>query len=296
MFDIHRKNQFVAYSAARAHLVKNPNTLIRLEKFFADFIYSILSTGLREIIHDYNEASHLYPFWQNYPPDARGRQPRGDQYPWIEVGEHVIGDKLLRLLQQDFHIRDTGLPAGPDKRFVLKSPEILEVSNDFTDSAWLFIDIKSTGPRDDFEHAVMSHNQISGNGLWYNVLDGVRNSVMHATGKRVTREFHCSIPPIYVLSDGTLTPTVIVAIKPVYDMLSLQQPSTENGQPLKKIVVVTIPNGLLLTENPNYLAIYPKLLFPGKDDKQKNPLKIRARISFNVLQNIASWRVRQLVV
>jgi len=46
----------------------------------------------------------------------------------------------------------------------------------------------------------------------------------------------------------------------------------------------------LLTENPNYLKRYPGLLFPGKDDKDKDPRKVRARISFELLRKIASWR------
>jgi hypothetical protein len=46
----------------------------------------------------------------------------------------------------------------------------------------------------------------------------------------------------------------------------------------------------LLAVNPNYLKQYPHLLFPGKDDKEKNPLKVRARVSFEVLRHIAPWR------
>jgi Restriction endonuclease BglI len=47
----------------------------------------------------------------------------------------------------------------------------------------------------------------------------------------------------------------------------------------------------LLAINPNYLSKYPGLLFPGKDDKSTNPRKVRARVSFELLQRIAAWRV-----
>jgi len=46
-----------------------------------------------------------------------------------------------------------------------------------------------------------------------------------------------------------------------------------------------------LVINPGYLNKFPGLLFPGKDDKSKNPLKVRARVSFALLRKIAAWRV-----
>jgi hypothetical protein len=48
---------------------------------------------------------------------------------------------------------------------------------------------------------------------------------------------------------------------------------------------------LLLEENPGYLKQFPGLFFPGKDDKGKNPLKVRARVSFEILTTINQWRV-----
>jgi hypothetical protein len=42
------------------------------------------------------------------------------------------------------------------------------------------------------------------------------------------------------------------------------------------------------------LRDHPKLLFPGKDDKKKNPFKVRCRISFSILRSIADWRVRDI--
>jgi hypothetical protein len=46
--------------------------------------------------------------------------------------------------------------------------------------------------------------------------------------------------------------------------------------------------------NPNYLKKYPGLLYPGKDDKGKDPRKLRARIDFDILRKINSWRVSDL--
>ena len=59
-------------------------------------------------------------------------------------------------------------------------------------------------------------------------------------------------------------------------MLELNETKQTTGQPLSRITLACIPNGLLLTEKPNYLREYPGLLFPGKDDKDKNPQKMRA--------------------
>lgn len=294
MFKIHTKNQFTKYNEARDFFLKNPSVLVELEKYCSDKVLEILQTRETEIIRDYNEASFLYPFWKNYPPDERGRQPRGDQFPWIEVGEHAIGVKIARVIASFFReVRDTGLPTGPDQRFIVGDPVIEKMTKGLTSHAWLMIDIKSVGPRDDFSHTVMSHNQVSGDGVWENEDAGVRNKILKATGLRCNHDFHPTLPPLYVLSDGIIVPTVLLAIKPIYKMLALDG-NGEVGQPLLRIELISIPNGLLLLEKPNYLKKYPSLFYPGKDDKEKNPLKVRARISFPILQSIAEWRVRIL--
>ncbi|MDR2693369.1 MAG: BglI family type II restriction endonuclease [Chitinispirillales bacterium] len=136
--------------------------------------------------------------------------------------------------------------------------------------------------------AIMSHNQISGNGKWDSNSYGVINDIMTAEGQRASHPFHCAIPPVFVLSDGTIVPVVHIVLKPVYTMLGLT--SAKCGQPLKRISLVSIPNGILLVEKPNYLQMYKGLLFPGKDDKEKNPRKTRARVSFAMLRQIAEWR------
>jgi len=297
MINLYRQQQFQIYNLARNYFIRTPNALIELEKFLTNHIVSLVTSNLAEIKNDYNEASYLYPFWENYPPDDRGRQPIMDQYPWIEVGEHAIGAKLPRLLVNSFGVRDTGIPTGTDQRFVINSKNILQATQGFTDSAWLFIDIKSVGPRDDQDHTVMSHNQVSGDGTWANSQDGVRNSILQAIGTRASHDFYASIPPIYVPSDGTIAPVVIIALKPVYRMLQSNRSNIRNnGQPLERIDVACIPNGLLLTQNPNYLNTYRGILFPGKDDKSKDLRKLRARVSFSLLKKIHSWRVQSIQV
>lgn len=297
MINLYRQQQFQLYNSARNYFIARPNALIELERFLTNHIVSLVQSNLAEIKNDYNEASYLYPFWENYPPEDRGRQPIMDQYPWLEVGEHAIGAKLPRLLVNSFDVRDTGIPTGADQRFVISSKNILEATQGFTNSAWLFIDIKSVGPRDDQDHTVMSHNQVSGDGTWENSQAGVRNSILQAIGARASHDFHASIPPIYVLSDGTIAPVVIIALKPVYQMLQANHSNIRNnGQPLERIDVASIPNGLLLTQNPNYLNTYRGILFPGKDDKSKDTRKLRVRVSFSLLKEIHPWRVESILV
>jgi hypothetical protein len=296
MFNAFRDSQYSIYTQARNYFIQNYTQLIEIEKFISLKIHEVVTENIQQIANDFNEASNLYPFWQNYPPEERGRSPIGDQYPWIEVGEHTIGDKLPRLLEPYFMIRDVGLPTGADVRLVLKHPEINQLTNGFTGTCWLFLDIKSVGPRDDQDHAVMSHNQISGSGRWDSIDDGIINDVIDAVGIRTNHPFHCSIPPIYVLSDGTVIPVIIIVLKPAYRMLSIEEKSEDGGQPLGRISLATVPNGLLLHEQPNYLAQYPHLFFPGKDDKSKNPRKMRCRVSFAILRSIANWRFQEIIL
>lgn len=293
----YRQTQFNTYNTTRKFFITNPNYLIKLEEEATKLLVNIIKNNLTEIKNDYNEASYLYPFWENYPPEDRGRQPIQDQYPWIEVGEHAIGAKLPKFLAKQYAIKDSGLPTGADQRFVLTHDTFGIATNNHTKSLWLFVDIKSVGPRDDQDHTVMSHNQVSGSGVWTNVNEGVKNDVLKATGMRASHDFHASMPPIFILSDNTIAPLITIALKPVYKMLPNASKNTRNsGQPLERIDIACIPNGLLLTQNPNYLKTYPSLLFPGKDDKGKDPRKLRARVSFEVLKKLAPWRIQTIPV
>lgn len=275
------------YNRARTYFIHNPQHLINLEQYIFETITHLISQLQYEIKRDYDEASFLYPFWRNYPPEKRGRQPIGDQVPWIEVGENVIGAKLSRILPTYFAVRDSGIPSGPDNRYVVSHKRIREITG-ITDSAWLFVDIKSVGPRDDADHAVMSHNQISGDGLWTIQERMLVNTPILAIGPRASHNFFCAIPPLYVLSTHEVVPVIHVVIKPVYGMLSMN--GDDEGQPLQRIDLAAIPNGLLLMHGPRYLERHPGLFFPGKDDKKKPPTKIRARVSFSILREIAPWR------
>lgn len=285
--------QHFSYKTSVDFYIKNPGCLINIENFVMKEILHFVHLKLPEIKRDYDEASYLYPFWKNYPPLDRGRAPIGDQYPWIEVGEQVFGNKLSRYFASNFAVKDSGLLSGSDDRCIISSPRIQQALQ-ITDSVWVFIDIKSAGPRDDAPHAVMSPYQVSGSGKWDNIDAGVLNDPIIAQGKLVFHNFLCSLSPLYVLSDNTIAPLVTFVIKPIYKMI---KNGTETiGQPLEKIKIACIPNGLLLTQNPNYLKTFPGLFFPGKDDKAKNPQKIRSRVSFEILERIDSWRIQEIPV
>lgn len=292
MYNEKRNLLFDKYTTGKSFFVSQPDTLIRIERYVSDIINTTIVDNFTELEHDYNEASYLNPFWANYPPEERGRAPVGDQVPWIEVGEHAIGHKLNRIIAQDYTVSEVGLPSGADNRFVLRSDEISNITKGLTDSAFVFLDIKSVGPRDDFDHTVISPYQVSGDGLWNAPSENMENSTMLASGQRATHTFYPAIAPIYVLTDGTIAPTIHLFVKPVYTMLSMN-PGGKIGQPLNYIKSICVPNGLLLTINPNYLKTYPSLFFPGKDDKKKDPKKVRVRVSFSLLDIIDGWRVQE---
>lgn len=295
MFHEFINDQFSAYKHSFDYFSRHPECLIDIEAFVMKEMRHFIDLHLPEIVRDYNEASYLYPFWKNYPPLERGRKPKGDQYPWIEIGEQVFGNKLARHFAANFSVKDSGLPSGSDDRCVIASERIKELLH-ITDSVWVFVDIKSAGPRDDFNHAVMSPYQISGSGKWVTVDDGIINNPIMARGTRVRHKFYCALSPIYVLSDGTIAPLVTFAIKPVYDMLYDKGNGETIGQPLKKIKVASIPNGILLTANPNLNRQFPHLFFPGKDDQGKDCRKRRARVDFDILMKIAPWRVSEISI
>ncbi len=295
MFTKYNKMQYEQYKKAHKYFCCHPECLIGIEKFVMGEIKHFIDLHLPDIVRDYNEASYLHPFWKNYPPSDRGRDPVGDQYPWIEVGEQVFGNKLARYFDANFSVKDSGLPSGSDDRCIIASQRIKQILH-ITDSVWIFIDIKSSGPRDDVEHSVMSPYQISGSGNWNSVKTGVLNDPIKASGERASHDFMCAISPIYVLSDETVAPLVTFVIKPFYKMIKNGDGDKTQGQPLSRIEVASIPNGLLLTKNPNYNKLHPGLFFPGKDDKGKDPRKIRARVDFRLLRDIADWRVLKIMI
>lgn len=289
MFNEKRLVLYASYINALRYLKNHPEDLINLEQYVTEIVNHEIQDNYDEIRHDYNEASYLNAFWANYPPDDRGRAPVGDQVPWIEVGEHAVGHKLERIIGTHYRISEIGLPSGADNRFVLYDENIRNITHGLTDCAFIFLDIKSVGPRDNFNHTVISPYQVSGNGEWSSPNDNMENSTMTAQGKIASHTFYPAISPIYPLTDGHVAPTVHIFVKPVYSMLDAPQ----KGQPLESIKSICVPNGILLCDNPNYLQQYPGLFFPGKDDKSKDPRKIRVRVSFDILEQIASWRVQE---
>lgn len=292
MFYEKRNLQFTTYHQARNYFIRYPQILIELERWTAGLLNQLIAEHMDELRRDYNEASYLHPFWANYPPEDRGRAPVGDQVPWIEVGEHAIGHKLSRLIAARYPIAEIGLPSGAGNRFVLYSEEIRQITHGLTNGIFLFLDIKSVGPRDNFEHTVISPYQVSGDGLWDKPETHMHNTALLAQGRQTTHTFYPAVSPIYSFSDKNTAPVVHIFVKPIYQMLTTDN-KTACGQPLASIKNICLPNGLLLTCNPNYLKQYPGLFFPGKDDKRKDPRKIRVRVSFDILRRIALWRVTE---
>lgn len=284
-----REMMWKKYNEAKLYFIEHPSMLINIEKFIMDIIKNTVVRHLPEIQRDYNEASYLYPFWGAYPPLERGKASRGDQVPWIEVGEFAVGDKLKRLIESNYSVREVGLPSGTDTRYLIQTKSISDITLGFLDSAFIFLDIKSVGPRDNFENAAASPYQVSGNGVWEAWKELLKNSPILSVGPRAQHLFYPALAPVYVLSDGTIAPSIHLFVRPIYKMLRLED-ATKNGQPLSSIEVVCFPNGLLLTMNPGYLSQYPGILYPGKDKLDVNPLKIRARISFKLVRSIAEWR------
>lgn len=138
----------------------------------------------------------------------------------------MLCPKISRFLGERFQLTGTSLPTGSDNRHIISDRQLHTIL-DVTDSAWLFIDIKSVGPRDDQDHAVMSHNQISGDGKWDSESYGVIHGIMTAEGQRASHLFHCAIPPLFV---------VHIVIKPALGLAGEKQ-----GLPLKRISLVSMP-------------------------------------------------------
>lgn len=293
MFNQYREQMYNTYNTARNHFINNPSELIEIEKFIFESVCDSVRNNIDEIVADYNEASFLHPFWGDYPPENRGRSPIGDQIPWLEVGEHVVGHKIGRFLRDSFLIREVGMPTGPDDRYAMQSASIAS-KNSITNAAMLFLDTKSVGPRDDKDEVVVSPNQVSGDGVWVDPKLNVVNTKMIAK-KSASHDFYPAAPPLFIFSNNVIAPVVHIYIKPIYKMLHLDNPLLR-GQPLAKIRITCVPNGLLLTKNPNYLLTYPGLLYPGKDDKSKDPRKLRCRVDLRLLKSFAPWRYSEIII
>lgn len=261
------------YRAFRSELLENNCVqLIQLEENTTKILLDSLCRIASNIKRDFDKASELSPYWQKYAPVQRGHKPRGEAYPWGEVGEKVIEGYLYSLVPQIFnHVRFIGAPYGHDIRFV-------------TDQAFIHIDAKSTGPTDDPNEVVSSPNQVTGNGKLDN--NGlVFNDAVQMRGARVSRAFQPELAPFYII-DNQVKPTLTYYLKVVYAVNELAE------QPLDYIELICVPNGLALFDGPNLQNRVKGLLTPGKDEVQV--VRKRTRIKLDPLAGLNRWRCQKI--
>jgi len=269
------------YFVARSKLIKSPQYLLELEQKYTDFLLSIVMEVAEKINVDFSHNSfQLLPFWRNYPPEQRGRQPTGTAVPLLELGEKTLSSHLLAVLAHRLlQIKFPGLPIGGDIRFS-------------TNDAFIHWDIKLTGPNDNPHELVVPPNQVSGDGIkWEN--EGVINStwpVYYQTGAKkgeVNYYFQPKLPPFYIL-DGEVLPCLTFFLKAVYTVDGL------GIQPLHYFELACVPNGLLMFENAQY-AQTSGLIIAGKDDKTKAEDTMRIRIRLDPLAKLHEWRAIKIL-
>jgi len=253
-------------------LADNCKELLALEKQTTDILISNLLEVAPSIKNDFDYAVNLREFWEEYAPVQRGHKPRGEAFPWGEVGEKVIEGYLYSKMPEIFdNVRFVGLPYGHDVRFA-------------TDKAFIHIDAKSTGPTDDQDEVVSSPNQVTGTGK-INDEGRMYNDTVDMIGPRITRSFLPELAPFYVVNDKVL-PTLTFYIKIVYSVQSLGE------QPLEYLELICVPNGLALFEGPQLCRQVDGLLTPGKDEQKVK--RKRTRIKLNPLAELNSWRCQKI--
>lgn len=253
------------YYKARENLLHSKQLLF-LEQQYTNFLQQVVTDVATRIYLDFSNATLLMPFWKNYPPKQRGRAPTGTGIPWSEVAQTSISSNIIRSLSyKDANITYPGLPSGADIRFM-------------TDEVLIHFDVKITGPNDREDEVVASPNQVSGDGAEWK--DGVLNSSVQVIGERATMTFQPELPPFYII-EGEIVPCLTYFLKGVYTVESL------GHQPLTKMELICVPNGLLMFDGQNYSQIRG-LLIPGKDELSH--LKKRVRIRMKPLSDLASWR------
>jgi hypothetical protein len=268
------------YFDIRAGLMREDlGHIIAIEKKYTEFLTEVILTAASDIYRDFCQVTELFPFWVNYPPEQRGRKPRGTSIPWGDMGEKSIGQSLVRAISlKNSSVTYPGLPLGGDVRFA-------------TNEALVHFDMKLTGQTDNPHEIVASPHQISGDGaIWKKgvvnpAIDGMANSSFTVTGERSSMHFQPELPPFYVLSERVLI-CLTYFLKAVYKVNSL------GAQPLDYMELVCVPNGLLMFDGPTY-AQTEGLLIPGKDDKKTR--KKRTRVRLNPLSELNQWRCIQVV-
>ena len=261
------------YDYARKLLLRDRcKALLQLEKDTADLLAKSMLKVASKIKVDFDKASELKPFWEQYAPVQRGYKPRGEAFPWGEVGEKVVEGYLYSLALTIFkNVRFIGLPYGHDIRFV-------------TDSAFIHVDAKSTGPTDNAEEIVSSPNQVTGNGK-LDATGKVYNEIAEMKGTQVTRAFQPELAPFYII-DRRIIPTLTYYLKIVY---SVQSPG---NQPLEYLELICIPNGLALFDGPSFSKHVKGLLVPGKDEIKVT--RKRTRIKLDPLVRLGEWRRQKI--
>ncbi len=267
------------YLKSRRQLLANDcQQVLDVEQKYMSHFQKLIQDNADLLKQEFDLSSDFYPFWANYPPEQRGRQPVGDSVPWIEVSQTSLTANIIRLVASSGvfgTVSFPGLPSGGDTRFA-------------TEDAFIHFDIKATGPRDATDEIVASRNQISGDGKDWNA-KGLVNSIVDVRTQRKIQPFRPELPPFYLLNNKTLI-CLTYFLKAVY---RIDRPGV---QPLSYLELVCVPNGLLLFDGPKYCERNLGLLSPGKDDKKVPLEKRRRRVNLTPLSQIASWRCVQFML
>ncbi|MBF4222979.1 hypothetical protein EAY74_22295, partial [Vibrio anguillarum] len=223
--------------------------ILSLEQRTTETLVRAISSQAANIKRDFDKAFNLMPFWSAYAPVQRGHMPRGEAFPWGEVGEKVVEGYLYSLLPQVFNeVAFPGIPYGHDVRFS-------------TLDAFIHIDAKSTGPTDNLNEVVSSPNQVTGDGA---IFDGgqVRNNITQMRGARVSRDFQPELAP-FVVDNGVVKPVLTYYLKIAYTV------SAPGNQPLWYLELICVPNGLMLfaEDGLNLVGRVQGMLTPGKDEQ-----------------------------
>jgi hypothetical protein len=262
-------------NARQLLLADRGKRIIDVEQNVTNKLQKIILENAELLKSDFDLSSELYPFWANYAPLQRGRQPVGDSIPWTEVGQTSLSSNLNRFVvksDQFNNVQFPGLPSGGDFRFLI-------------DEAFVHLDVKVTGPRDVKDEVVASRNQVSGTGKGFDD-NGIINDLVEVVSPRTRQSFQPELPPFYILN-GKTYPCITMFIKGIYKIIE------PGNQPLDYLELVTVPNGLLLFDGPKYSEVYPELIRPGKDDYRVTEHLRRRRVKLNPLAEIASWRCTQ---
>lgn len=264
------------YFSEREKLIHSPEQIIKIEEEFTSFLLNkVLLPSSENIYHDFSDRpKQLIPFWKNYPPEQRGRQPIGNSIPWLELGEKTTTSNLIAKLSSEISdLTFAGLPTGGDIRFT-------------TGNIFVHLDIKLTGPNDNPNEVVVPPNQVSGDGLIWD--EGVKNSsypIRYLTGEnkgQVNYNFQPKLPPLYFMDNKPLI-CLTYFLETVYDVIDF------GVHPLKHLELSCVPNGLIMFDTFKYCET-PGLLIAGKDDNTKAEDTKRIRVRLDPLGKIASWR------